>query len=165
MRGVLLDCAFGLGRCVLLHSGDAVLHCTVVLLYSVLYHDLFGVLLVLCCCVAWGLIRAGQITWLQVNGERHAAHRTCHLFTLLGGTACVLHDALAVKHVFASGECSIFCVNLLFQIVKSSTQKRIYQNLNIQNKYERQLVFSYNSEQKMNDILIVYLGDIIINIF
>ena len=55
-------------------------------------------------------------------------------------------------------------VNLLFQIVKSSTQERMYQNLKIQNKYERQLAFSYNSEQKMKEILNVYLGDIIINV-
>ena len=34
-------------------------------------------------------------------------------FTLLRGTACVLHDALAVKHVFASGGHGIFCVNNL----------------------------------------------------
>ena len=28
-------------------------------------------------------------------------------------------------------------VNLLFEIVKSSTQERMYQNLKIQNKYEK----------------------------
>ena len=28
-------------------------------------------------------------------------------------------------------------VNMLFEIVKSSTQERMYQNLKIQNKYER----------------------------
>ena len=55
-------------------------------------------------------------------------------------------------------------VNLLFQIIKSSTQERMYQNLKIQNKYERQLAFSYNSEQKMKEILNKYLGDIIVNV-
>jgi len=38
----------------------------------------------------------------------------------------------------------------------------MYQNLKIQNKYERQIAFSYNSEQKMKEILNKYLGDIII---
>ena len=37
-------------------------------------------------------------------------------------------------------------VNLLFEIVKSSTQERMYENLKIQNKYERQIAFSYNDE-------------------
>lgn len=40
----------------------------------------------------------------------------------------------------------------------------MYQNLKIQNKYERQLAFNYNSEQKMKEILNKYLGEIILNV-
>jgi hypothetical protein len=38
----------------------------------------------------------------------------------------------------------------------------MYQNLKIQNKYERQLAFSYNEETKMKQILGKYLDKIII---
>ena len=34
-------------------------------------------------------------------------------------------------------EVKFYGVNMLFEIVKSSTQERMYQNLKIQNKYER----------------------------
>jgi hypothetical protein len=43
-------------------------------------------------------------------------------------------------------EVKFYGVDMLFEIVKSSTQERMYQNLKVQNKYERQLAFSYNSE-------------------
>ena len=34
-------------------------------------------------------------------------------------------------------EVKFYGVNMLFEIVKSSTQERMYQNMKIQNKYER----------------------------
>ena len=40
----------------------------------------------------------------------------------------------------------------------------MYQSLKIQNKYERQVAFSYNSEQKMKEILNKYLDRIVIEV-
>jgi len=40
----------------------------------------------------------------------------------------------------------------------------MYQSMKIQNKYERQIAFNYNSEQKMKEILNKYLGKITIEV-
>ena len=61
-------------------------------------------------------------------------------------------------------EVKFYGVNMLFEIIKSSTQERMYQNLKIQNKYERQLAFNYNDEKKMKEILNPYLDRIIIEV-
>lgn len=61
-------------------------------------------------------------------------------------------------------EVKFFGVNMLFEIVKSSTQERMYQNLKIQSKYERQMVFNYNSEQQMKQVLKQYLGRIVLEV-
>ena len=61
-------------------------------------------------------------------------------------------------------EVKYYGVNLLFEIVKSSTQEKMYQSLKIQNKYERQVAFNYNSEKKMKEILNKYLDRITIEV-
>jgi len=55
-------------------------------------------------------------------------------------------------------------VNLLFEIVKSSTQEKMYQSMKIQNKYERQIAFNYNSEKTMKELLNKYLHRIVIEV-
>ncbi len=55
-------------------------------------------------------------------------------------------------------------VDLLFDLVKTSQNVNMMGKLKIQNKYEKQLVFNYNSEIKMKEILNKFLDRIIIEV-
>ena len=46
-----------------------------------------------------------------------------------------------------------FSIDLLFDLVKTSQNQQMMKQLKMNNKYERQLVFNYNSEEKMREIL------------
>lgn len=73
---------------------------------------------------------------------------------------------LTIDEVIKSNikDVKFFGVNLLFEIVKSSTQEKMYQSLKINNKYERQLAFNYNSEKQMKEILNIYLDRIVLEV-
>lgn len=57
-----------------------------------------------------------------------------------------------------------FSVDLLFEIIKTSKSSIMNSKLKFNNKYERQLVFNYNSEQKMKEILNKFLDRIVIEV-
>ncbi|CDW80673.1 proteasome-associated protein ecm29 homolog [Stylonychia lemnae] len=55
-----------------------------------------------------------------------------------------------------------FSVDLLTEIIKTTQNNSMMTKLKIQNKHERQLVFNYNSEQKMKEIMNKFLDRIIL---
>ncbi len=57
-----------------------------------------------------------------------------------------------------------FAVDLLFDLVKTSQNQNMMKQLKVPNKYERQLVFNYNSEQKMKEIMNKYLHRIVVEV-
>ena len=59
-----------------------------------------------------------------------------------------------------------FAIDVLGEIVRSSQDTTVYlsEKLGIRQKHEQQLTFSYNSQQKMGEILNHYLDRIIIQI-
>lgn len=54
----------------------------------------------------------------------------------------------------------LYGINMLLQIIKSSTQERLY----TMDKQERQLAFSYNSEETMRQVLQPYLGRVVLDL-
>eukprot|EP00347_Sterkiella_histriomuscorum_P023653 403333856 len=64
---------------------------------------------------------------------------------------CIRSNMKAVK---------FFSVDLLFELVKTTQNQNMMTKLKFQNKYEKQLVFNYNSEQKMKEIMNKYLDKI-----
>lgn len=61
-------------------------------------------------------------------------------------------------------EVKMFGIDLLFEIIKTSQNRAMLQKLKVNHKYERQLVFNYNSEQKMTEILNKFLDRIIVEV-
>ena len=57
-----------------------------------------------------------------------------------------------------------FGVDLLSEIVRSAETNSIMKHLKVKTKDERQLVFNYNSEQKMKEILNLHLDRIIVEV-
>jgi polyphosphate kinase len=57
-----------------------------------------------------------------------------------------------------------FSVDLLFEIIKTSQNTNMMTKLKIPSKHERQLVFNYNSEQRMKEILNKFLDRIILEV-
>lgn len=57
-----------------------------------------------------------------------------------------------------------FSVDLLFEIVRTTQSAVMNTKLKFNNKYEKQLVFNYNSEQKMKEILNKFLDRIIVEV-
>lgn len=56
----------------------------------------------------------------------------------------------------------LFGIDILTEIIKSSKSQNIAEKLKIKNKYERQLAFNHNSQQKIKDILNVHMDRIIV---
>ena len=57
-----------------------------------------------------------------------------------------------------------FSVDLLFEIVRTSESTNMMTKLKLPNKYERQLVFNYNSQQKMKEIMNKFLDRIVLEV-
>lgn len=83
-----------------------------------------------------------------------------------------LEEVLAIVIPMILDECMksnmkavrFFGVDLLFEIVKTSQSQNMVSKLKFQNKFEKQLVFNYNSEQQMKQIMNKFLDRIVLEI-
>lgn len=92
---------------------------------------------------------------IYTNGNVEELQEVLHIVIPLILDDCMKSTMKQVK---------FFAVDLLFDLVKTSQSHSMMKQLKVSNKYERQLVFNYNSEQKMKEILNQFLARIIVEV-